>query len=157
MINIKTFDSNLIKIDKTLYKNIDIYYIGYITIKNIGDFENIYSVNPLYFIIGEAGGYIEERHGNRYLAFTSADKNREVLITYTELWYEIKYLLKTINGDKADEYRKDFMIIRFESDNSFPLGRILKLHMLTVIVRSAAEENSNYYPQIFLDGCLYGL
>ena len=104
----------------------------------------------MYFIIGEAGGYIEERHGNRYLAFTSADKNREVLIKYTELWYEVKYLLKTINGDKAGECRKDFMIIRFESDNNFPLGRILKLHMLTVMVRSAGEGNGNYYPQIFL-------
>ena len=37
MINIKNFDSNLLKIDKTSYKNIDIYYIGDITMKNIGD------------------------------------------------------------------------------------------------------------------------
>ena len=37
MINIKNFDSNLLKIDKTSYKNIDIYYIGEITMKNIGD------------------------------------------------------------------------------------------------------------------------
>ena len=37
MINIKNFDSNLLKIDKTSYKNIDIYYIGDITMKNTGD------------------------------------------------------------------------------------------------------------------------
>ena len=47
-INIEEFDSNLLKIDKTSYKDIDIYYIGYITIKKIGDYENIYSVNPLF-------------------------------------------------------------------------------------------------------------
>ena len=41
MINIEVFDSNLLKIDKKLDKNIDIYYIGYITIKKIGDYENI--------------------------------------------------------------------------------------------------------------------
>ena len=53
MINIKNFNSDLLKIEKKLYKNIDIYYTGYIPIKNIGDYESVHSVNPLYFIIGE--------------------------------------------------------------------------------------------------------
>ena len=35
MINIKNFDSNLLKIDKKSYKNIAIYYIGYMTIKKL--------------------------------------------------------------------------------------------------------------------------
>ena len=35
MINIKNFDSNLLKIEKKSYKNIDICYIGYITIKKL--------------------------------------------------------------------------------------------------------------------------
>ena len=48
MINIKKFDSNLLKIDKKSYKDIGIYNIGYITIKKIDGYENIYSVNPLY-------------------------------------------------------------------------------------------------------------
>ena len=59
MINIKIFDSSLLKIDKKSYKNIDIYSIGHITIRNIGDT----TVNPLYFIIGEVDGYIEEKNG----------------------------------------------------------------------------------------------
>ena len=59
MINIKNFDSNLLKIDKKSYNNIDIYYIGYITIKSISDYEGIHSVNSLYFIVGEVDGYIE--------------------------------------------------------------------------------------------------
>ena len=59
IINIEEFDSNLLKIDKKLYKDIDIYYIGYITINKIGDCENIYNVNPLYLIIGKADGHIE--------------------------------------------------------------------------------------------------
>ena len=57
MINIKTFDSNLLKIDKKSYKDIDIYNIGYITIKKIDDYENIFSVNPLYLIVDHASGY----------------------------------------------------------------------------------------------------
>ena len=79
MVNIKIFDQNLLKIDKKSYKNIDIYYVGYITIKNISDYENIHSVNPLYIIIGKADGYIEEKNGNNYLVFASTDKKKEVL------------------------------------------------------------------------------
>ena len=71
-------------------KNIVIYNIGYITIKNIDDYENIYSVNPMYLMIGEVIGYIEENHGNKYLVFDSSDKNKEVLKKYKELWDGIK-------------------------------------------------------------------
>ena len=59
IINIEEFNSSLLKIDKKSYKDIDIYYIGYITIKKIGDCENIYSANPLYLIIGNVDGHIE--------------------------------------------------------------------------------------------------
>ena len=51
IISIEEFDPNLLKIDKKLNKCIDIYYIGYSTIKKIDDCENIYRVNPLYLII----------------------------------------------------------------------------------------------------------
>ena len=60
IINIEDFDSNLLKIDKKLYKNIDIYYIGYVTIKSFSDYNSINSVNPLYFIIDKIDGYTEE-------------------------------------------------------------------------------------------------
>ena len=79
MINIKNFDSSLLKIDKKSYENINIYYIGYMAIKNVSDYVNIHSVNLLYLIIGEADGYIEKKNGNKYLIFASTDKNKEVL------------------------------------------------------------------------------
>ena len=56
MINIKNFDLNLLKIGKNSYKNIDIYYIGYVTIRKIDDYEIIYSVNPLHLIVDTAYG-----------------------------------------------------------------------------------------------------
>ena len=61
VINIKNFDSSLLKIDKKLYKNVYIYQIGYITIKKIDDHENIHSVNLLYLIVNLASGYTEEK------------------------------------------------------------------------------------------------
>ena len=60
MINIKDFDPSLLKIDKKSYKNIGIYYIGYITMKN-SDYVKINGVNPLYIIINEVDGSIREK------------------------------------------------------------------------------------------------
>ena len=91
MINIKNFGPNQIKIDKQSYKNIDIYYIGYITIK---DHINIHSVNALYFIIDKADGYIEKSNRNKYLSLVSNEKNKEELTKYAELWNKIKNLIK---------------------------------------------------------------
>ena len=54
MINIKIFDPILSKMDRKSYKNIGIYNTGYITIKKIDDFENIYSVKPLYLLVNHA-------------------------------------------------------------------------------------------------------
>ena len=80
IIDLENFKSNLLKIDKKSYKDIGIYNIGYITIKKIDDYENIYSVNPLYLQVNHANGYIEEKNGNKYLVFNdSADENKELL------------------------------------------------------------------------------
>ena len=79
IIDLRNFDAKLLKINKKLYKNIDIQYIGYITIKRIDDYESIYSVNPLYLHINHASGCIEEENGNKYLIFNSVDENKEVL------------------------------------------------------------------------------
>ena len=78
IIDLKKFDARWLKVDKKSYKNIDIYYIGYITIKKIDDYESIYSVNPLYLRIDHASGYIEEKDGNKYLIFNSVDESKEV-------------------------------------------------------------------------------
>ena len=71
IINIEEFNSSLLKIDKKSYKDIDIYYIRYITMKKIGDCQNIYSVNPyaLYLIIGKVDGHTE--------CSCSEEKNKE--------------------------------------------------------------------------------
>ena len=78
IIGIKDFQSNLLKIDKNQYKDIDIYHIGYITIKNFGDRKNIHSVNPLYLIIYSAAGYFKEKHGEKYLILDSTEKYDQV-------------------------------------------------------------------------------
>ena len=115
--------------------------------KNIGDYENINSVNRLYFISGEVDRYIEESNGNKYLIFASTDKNKEMLTKYTELWDGIKNLIKQIN-DKPDECVTDFIKIKFNSDDNLPLNKILTLHNLTVVVRSVFKKTASII-QIF--------
>ena len=88
IINIKNFHSNLLKIDKKSYKYIDIYYIGYITIKKFGVCENIQSVNLLYLIIHSATRDFKEKNGEKYLIIDSTDK-------YEEVWSGIRSEINT--------------------------------------------------------------
>ena len=93
IIDIKIFHSNLLKIDKKPYKDIEIYYIGYITIKKFSDCENIHSVNPLYLIIHSATGHIKEKYNEKYLIL---DLTKE----YEEVFSGIISEIETINGGK---------------------------------------------------------
>ena len=111
----------------------------------------------MYLIIGKVDWFIEGKNGNKYLVFDSTDEKKKVLTKYTELWDGIKNEIETIDGGKAGEYGKDFMKIKFNADDNFPLNKPLKLHMLTIIVRSVFEEDGKCYPQIYLDECLYEL
>ena len=90
IIDLKDFDAKLLKIDKKSYKNIDIYYIAYITIKKIDDYESISSVKPLYLRIDHASAYIEEKNENKYLNFDSVDENKEVLKNTETFGMELK-------------------------------------------------------------------
>ena len=68
----------------------------------------------------------------------------------------MKNLIEKIDN-KPSEYGKDFMKIRFNWDDNFPLNKTLKLHNLTVIARSVFKEDGKYYPQVFWYECLYEL
>ena len=127
IIDLENFKSNLLKIDKKSYKDIGIYNIGYITIKKIDDYENIYSVNPLYLTITHASGYIEEKGVNKYLVFDSTDENKELLKKYNDVFNGIRDEIKTINGGKENDYEKDYMKIKFHSDDDLPLNKPLNI------------------------------
>ena len=75
-INLKDFDGSMLKIDKKNYKEIDIYYIGYVTVKE-NYCNNINSVNPLYLMINEMIGHFEEKNGNKYLVLDDVNENKE--------------------------------------------------------------------------------
>ena len=156
MINIKNFDPILLKIDKKSYKDIGIYSIRYLAIKKIVDCENIYNVNPLYLLVNHAGGYIEEKGVNEYLIFDSTDENKELLKKYNNVWNEIRDKIKEISIGECD-YEKVYIKIKFYSNDNLPLSKPLKLHNMTITIRSVFEEDGQLYPQVFLDDTLYEL
>ena len=93
IIYIKNFHSNLLKIDKKPDKDVDIYYIGYTTIKKFNDSENIHSLNPFYLTIHSATGYFKEKYREKYLIIDSTEKHEEV-------FSGIRSEIKTIDGGK---------------------------------------------------------
>ena len=130
---------------------------SYITIKKNDDCKNIYSVNPLYLLINHASGYIEEKNGNKYLIFDdSVNENKALLKKYADVWDGIKNETKAINDGKENDYRKNYMNIKFNSDDNLPLNKQLKFHAMTIIIRSVFE-GGKLYRQVFLDDALYEL
>ena len=125
-------------------------------LKKIDDCENISSVNPLYLNIAHASGYIEEKGVNEYLVFDSKDENKQLIKKYNDIFNGIRDKLKEINSDERD-YEKDYMKIKFNSDDELPLNKQLKFHNMAITIRSVFEEDGKLYPQVFLDNTLYEL
>ena len=61
-----------------------------------------------------------------------------------------------MSSGKCD-YVKDYMKIKFNSDDDLPFNKSLKFHNMTIIVRSVFEEDGKLYAQVFLDDTLYEL
>ena len=76
------------------------------------------------------------------------DHNKEVIMKYIKLWDGIKNEIKAINGGKEIAYDKNFMSIKFNSDDDLPLNKPLKFNVMTIVVRSVFEEDGKLYPQI---------
>ena len=150
MINIQNFQSNLLKIDKKPYKDFDIYYVGYITIKKIGNCKNIHSVNPLYLMIPSVTGYLTEKNGEKYLILDAIER-------YEEVFSGIKSEIETINSEAEMYYEKNYARIGVNTDDDVPLNKKLTFPSLTIIIRCIFQNGKNLCPQVYLDEYLYEL
>ena len=72
------------------------------------------------------------------------------------MWNGIKNKIKAINGDECD-YGKDYMKIKFNSDDDLPLTKPLRFYLLTIIIRCVFSEEGKLYPQLFLDDIFHEL
>ena len=156
IIDIENFDAKLLKIDKKSYKDIDIFNIGYVTKKKISNCKNINSVNPLYLGITRVNGCIKEKDSNEYLVFDSTDENKELLKKYSDVFNGIKDKIEKIDNNDSD-YEKEYMKIKFNSDDDLPLNKLLKFCLITITIRHVFEEDGKFYPQVFLGNTVYEL
>ena len=151
LIKLFDFNPNMLKLNKKTFKGIDIYYIGYVTKEEEYKFN---SANPFYLLIYKIDGFIEEKRENKYLNIAFTDNNDEVLNRYKEVLSGIKSCIEKINNNKSGEYEKDYMQIKFNSDDKLPLNKQSQFLSVTIVIRPVFEEDGKYYPQAFLDDCL---
>ena len=111
--------------------------IGYVTKRSE---LKINSINPLYLMINRIDGFIQEKNGDKYLNIADTDGNSEVLEKYSEVWSGIKDCIEKINNSELREYDKDFLIIKFNSDDDIPLNKVLNFPSITVIIRNIIRE-----------------
>ena len=85
-----------------------------------------------------------------HLMTITSDLLLEKMVNFIRRFFEI-------NGGKENYYEKDYMKIKFNSDDDLPLNKPLKFHLMTITIRSVFEEDGKLYPQDFLDDALYGV
>ena len=152
IINLDYFDVSKKKVDRKDFNYIDIYYIGYEHKKKISECNVINSVNPLYLRIADMKGQFEKGKDDVWYLVISdkGDVYKKLVDIFESIKNEI--IEKTWN---ALEYDKDYMKIKFESNNIFPTDKDVNIHIATIIIRAIFAKDGKYYPQLFLDDGLY--
>ena len=151
---LKDFDKTKLKIIKHGCVDRYVYYIDYV--------KNINNVNPLYQIIPEFYGYIEEHEGRKYLNIALTGISNDVLSEYEKMWDGILEQVRKIN-DCAYIFEKDYYEIKVGSvkcdddkDNiDLPLDKLTKFHAVTISNRLLIEKDSKLFLQSYLEECLY--
>ena len=128
----------------------NIYYIGYVLNPNY-DYNTI---NPLYFIINCLIGYVEEIEGSddKYLVVTKSMRNRKIIHSFDTIWSHNEH---KINPNKFNNNIKDYDKLRFNSDVDLPTDTLIEFRSLVINASCVIEKDGKYYPEIYLDECLY--
>ena len=151
IIDLDEFDASKIKVDKKDFNDIDIYYLGYEHKKKISECNVINSVNPLYLRIVDIKGQFEKGKDDAwYLVISDKDVYKKLV----DIFESIKNKITEKTWD-ALEYDKDYMKIKFESNNIFSIDNDVNIYTATIIIRAIFAKDGKYYPQLFLDGGLY--
>ena len=140
----------MLKLDNKTVLNHSVYYIGYVTKKTKYD---INGVKSLYLMINRIKGHFEEKDGDKYLIISP--ENGDTIQKY-QVFDRLKEIIKKINDySQPTKYDDNYMKIKFNTDDNIPLNKIINLATITVTIRSVTKKDDKYYPQVFLDDCLY--
>ena len=153
IIDFDDFDESKIKIDKRGINDIDIYYLGYEYKKKHTEGNVINSINPCYLRIRDMRGQFKKGKDDNVwclIIFGDAD----ILRKFANIWKSIRASIEE-NTDDIVQYDKDYMKIKFESNDNLPTDNIINMHQVTIIIRLVFQKGKKLYPQIYLDDCLY--
>ena len=117
IINIENVDPNSMKIDEKSCKTILIYYIAYVTVKDL-KYLIMNSVNLLYLTFNKENGYFEEFNGNKHLMLVPTTGNKEKIKNYKELWIKTRDLIRSITKT-LDDYDEKYIKIKFHQMTSY--------------------------------------
>ena len=151
IINLDEFDESKIKVDKKYFNDIDIYYLGYEYKKKITKCNVIKSVNPIYLRIDNINDQFEKGKDDAWCLVIS---DKDVYKKLVDIFESIKKKITEKTWDVL-EYDKDYMKIKFESNNIFPIDKDVNIPTATIIIRGIFAKDGKYYPQLFLDDGLY--
>ena len=146
IINLDEFDKSRIRVDKKDFNDIDIYYLGYEHKKKISKCNITNSVNPLYLKITNMKGQFEKDKDDPWYLVIS--NKYDVYAKLVDIVESIKNKITEKTWD-ALEYDKDYMKIKFESNNIFPTDKDVNIHIATIIIRVIFAKEGKYYPQLF--------
>ena len=93
---------------------------------------------------------------NKYLIFDLIDENKGLLKNYNDVSNGIMGKIKEVSNDECD-YEKDYMKIKFNSDDNLPLNKPLKFHNMTITIRSVFKEDDKLYLHVVLDDTFFEL
>ena len=159
IVYINGFDSNLLEVIKRESRiDANIYYIGYV----VNPYYDYNTINPLYFVINRLIGYIEEikGSGDKYLVVAKSMRNRKIIHSFDTIWSHIEHKINpnnfnNNNNNNNNNNIKDYDKLRFNSDIDLPTDTLIEFRALVINVSCVIEKNSKYYPEIYLDECLY--
>ena len=100
------------------------------------------------------GQFKKGKGDNIWYLIISGDEN--VLKIFANIWKSIRAKVGENTGGIV-QYDKDYMRIKFESNDNLPTDNIVNMHQVTIIIRSVFAQNGKFYPQLFLDDALYEL
>ena len=129
----------------------DIYYIGYIVNKPQ---YNINSVNPLYLILKDVKCTAEKIEGSSDPYLVIDLSNKDVLNVF-DMFNFISDKINKIDGDVKQVH--GYIRLKFNSDVDLPLDKLIKFYTLTVIVACVIHKGDKFYPDIYIDECIYEL
>ena len=137
IISIKDIDQNNIKIDEKLNKNILIYYIAYVTIKDSKQVQ-INRINSLHLLFSEMNEQFEEINENKYLTLAptnkSTKKKKKKKKNQKSMKIKIRYLIKSVT-EKVDDYDEKYIKMKPDSEDKLPLNETIEILVIVIVVR----------------------